>query len=37
MKDVYLVFGYLVKVLMFIEIGEKIIVNIIEGIYVLRV
>ena len=36
MKDAYLASGYLVKVPMFIETGEKIIVNTTEGTYVSR-
>jgi len=36
MKDAYLASGYLVKVPMFIEVGEKIIVNTTEGTYVSR-
>jgi len=35
-KDAYLASGYLVKVPMFIEVGEKIIVNTTEGTYVSR-
>ncbi len=36
MKDAYLASGYLVKVPMFIETGEKIIVNTNDGTYVSR-